>query len=70
MVNMTDTVIGYPEFPYWKEQYCNPNNDQGYKKMNAANWAYFGYVDMFESTMYGPISSTLEHLFARVDPFD
>ena len=62
---MTDTVIGYPEFPYWKEQYCNPNNDQGFKKMNAENWEDFKDVEMIRDN-----PPYFEHLFNRVSPFD
>ena len=61
-------MTGYVEFSYWLEYYCNPNNEQGEKKMNAANWEYFGDVKMYRNT--SDPTANMEYLFTLVDPID
>ena len=68
MANSTDTVTGYPEFSYWFLYYCNATFEDGTKKMNDANWAYFKDVKMYRSLSDTTVN--MEHLFTLVNPND
>jgi len=55
----SDTVAGYVEYRYWRNFYCNPDQ-QG--AMSAANWAIFADVEMYVDASDPDVN--FEHLWS------
>ena len=69
IVNITDLETGYPEFTFFLDYYCNPDN-QG--AMSTENWNQFKEVKMYRDDASSTATNNMESLFylpeAGADP--
>lgn len=59
----SNLAVGYPEFYYWLNEFCNPDKVAG---MSEANWALFKDVKMYYSKQ--TTDGNFEHLWLLEDP--